>query len=51
MTAKKIVCLGAGSLYFRRAIGDLLVNAGLAGSELVMVDLVQEKSGRVAALG
>lgn len=51
MTAKKIVCLGAGSLYFKRAVGDLLVSEDLSGSELVMFDLVTEKSERVAAMG
>ncbi len=29
MPAKKIVCLGGGSLYFRRAIPDLLKNCFL----------------------
>jgi alpha-galactosidase len=51
MSSKKIACLGAGSLYFSRAISDLVVSDELAGSELVMFDLVSEKSIRMAALG
>lgn len=37
--AKKIVCLGGGSLYFLRAIPDLLVNERLANSEIVLYDI------------
>ncbi len=51
MPSRKIVCLGAGSLYFRRAIPDILVNEDLAGSEIVLYDLVHEKAERMAALG
>ncbi|MEA3401398.1 MAG: hypothetical protein U9R79_09190 [Armatimonadota bacterium] len=40
---KKIVCLGGGSLYFRRAVPDLLVNEDLAGSEIVLYDIDLEK--------
>jgi len=41
--ARKIVCLGGGSLYFRRAVPDLLVNEDLAGSEIVLYDIDLEK--------
>ena len=51
MNDRKIVCLGAGSLYFRRAIPDLLMCEGLSGSELVLYDVVTEKSERMAAMG
>ena len=51
MSSKKIACLGAGSLYFRRAIADLVVSTDLAGSELVLYDLVKEKADRMAAMG
>ena len=51
MASKKIVCLGAGSLYFKRAIADLLVSDGLSGSELVLFDIDQEKSTIMAAMG
>lgn len=51
MPSSKITCLGAGSLYFRRAIPDLLVNEDLAGSEIVLYDLVHEKAERMAAMG
>jgi alpha-galactosidase len=51
MPAKKIVCLGGGSLYFRRAIPDLLVTEDLAGSEIVVYDLDDEKAALVAGMG
>ena len=51
MPERKIVCLGAGSLYFRRAIADLLMSQDLSGSEIVLYDLVHEKSERVARMG
>jgi alpha-galactosidase len=51
MAAKKIACLGAGSLYFPRAIADLVVSAELAGAELVLYDLVKEKARRMMAMG
>ena len=49
--SKKIVCLGAGSLYFRRAMPDLLVSEDLAGSEIVLYDIDEEKSERMADMG
>jgi len=51
MPAKKIVCLGGGSLYFRRAIPDLIVTEELAGSEIVVYDLDGEKAALVAGMG
>lgn len=51
MPAKKIVCLGGGSLYFRRAIPDLLVTEDLAGSEIVVYDLDEDKAALVAGMG
>ncbi len=51
MGSRKIACLGAGSLYFPRAIADLVVSEDLAGSELVLFDLVKEKAERMAAMG
>ena len=41
--SKKIVCLGAGSGYFRRALADLAVTEGIAGSEITLYDLDYEK--------
>jgi alpha-galactosidase len=41
--SRKIVCLGGGSLYFKHAVSDLLVNPDLAGSEIVLYDLDLEK--------
>ena len=40
---KKIVCLGGGSLYFRRALPDLLLIEDLSGSEIVLYDIDAEK--------
>lgn len=51
MAERKITCLGAGSLYFLRAIPDLLVSPEIAGSEIVLYDIEQEKSERMAAMG
>ena len=51
MPAKKIVCLGAGSLYFPRALGDLVMTEDLAGSEMTLYDLDAEKAERMAAMG
>ena len=50
MPAKKIVCLGGGSLYFRRAIPDLLLSQDLGDSELVLYDIDSEKVERMAAM-
>jgi len=47
--SKKIVCLGGGSLYFLRAIPDLLIARDLAGTELVLYDIDAEKVERLAA--
>ncbi len=51
MSSKKIVCLGGGSLYFPRAIGDLVVRDELDDSEIVLYDLDIEKAERMAAMG
>ncbi len=51
MAAKKIACVGAGSLYFCGAIANLVSRAELADSEIVLYDLVQDKSDRMAAMG
>ena len=51
MAEKKIVCLGGGSLYFPRAIGDLLVREDLSGSEIVLYDIDAEKVELMAAMG
>jgi len=51
MPSKKIVCLGGGSLYFARALPDIAVVEGLAGSEVVLYDIDREKSELMAAFG
>ena len=49
--SKKIVCLGGGSGYFRRALADLAVTEGLAGSEITLYDIDHEKSEIMARHG
>ena len=51
MPAKKIACLGGGSLYFPRAISDLVIDSDLADSELVLYDIDAEKVEKMAAMG
>lgn len=51
MANLKITCLGGGSLYFRRALGDLVLEEDLAGAEIVLFDIDPEKATRMAALG
>ena len=51
MPSKKIVCLGAGSHYFSRALGDLAITEGLAGSEITLYDIDFEKAQLMARLG
>ena len=51
MPRKKIVCLGAGSHYFPRALGDLAINQGLAGSEVTLCDIDVDKAQIMARLG
>lgn len=48
-TARKIACVGGGSLYFRRAVPELLVREELAESEIVLYDLDLEKVQIMAA--
>jgi len=50
MIEKKIVCLGAGSLYFPHAFVDLASFHDLEGSEIVLYDLDFEKSQLMAGL-
>ena len=47
----KIVCLGGGSLYFQRVLGDLALEEELSGSDVVLYDIDAEKAERMAALG
>jgi len=51
MPSKKIVCLGAGSMYFPRALGDLAITPGLGGSEVALYDLDADKAELMAGLG
>ncbi|MDP7237011.1 MAG: hypothetical protein QGI34_09790 [Candidatus Latescibacteria bacterium] len=51
MSSVKIVCLGGGSLYFRRALPDLLMCRDLAGSEIVLYDIDAEKVEIMAGMG
>ena len=51
MPSKKIVCLGGGSMYFCRALPDLAVVQGLAGSDIVLYDIDREKSELMARFG
>ncbi len=50
MARKKIVCLGGGSTYFCQVLGDLVVAEGLAGSEITLYDIDQEKAELMARL-
>jgi len=49
--AKKIACLGGGSLYFPFALPDIVMQQALSGSEVVLYDLELEKAERMAAMG
>lgn len=51
MMKPKVVCLGAGSLYFPRAIGDLVLREDMADAEIVLYDLDDAKAGKMAAMG
>jgi len=51
MPSVKIACLGAGSLYFPRALGDIAISPGLGGSEVTLYDLDFEKAELMAGLG
>jgi alpha-galactosidase len=51
MPSKKIVCLGGGSRYFIRALGDIAVTEGLAGSEISLYDIDIEKAEIMAQHG
>lgn len=47
----KIACLGAGSFYFSRALGDIAITSALAGSELALYDIDLDKAKLMAQLG
>jgi alpha-galactosidase len=49
--ATKITCLGAGSLYFPRALGDIAITPGLSGSEITLYDIDLDKAKLMAELG
>ena len=51
MSAVKIVCLGAGSFYFPRPLGDLAISEDLHGSEITLYDLDATKAAMMAGLG
>jgi len=51
MPRTKIACLGAGSYYFPRALGNMAITEGLAGSEVTLYDLDFEKAQIMARLG
>lgn len=51
MAAKKIACLGGGSMYFARALPDLAAVPGLAGSEVTLYDIDLEKAQVMARHG
>ena len=51
MSNCKVVCLGGGSRYFRRALPDLVMCDDLSGSEIVLYDIDAEKVERMAAMG
>lgn len=51
MPSKKIVCLGSGSGYFARTLGDIVLAKGLAGSEITLYDIDLEKSEIMAEHG
>ena len=44
MASVKIACIGAGSMYFRRALADIAVNPGLSESEITLYDLDLDKA-------
>ena len=51
MPSVKIVCLGAGSAYFTRALGDLAIAEELAGSEVTLYDIDMAKCELMAHHG
>ena len=51
MPARKIACLGGGSLYFARALPDLAAVRGIAGSEVTLYDIDLEKAQVMARHG
>lgn len=51
MPSVKIACIGAGSQYFARALGDLAVARDLAGSEITLYDIDVPKAEIMARHG
>jgi len=51
MPGSKIACLGGGSRYFARVLGDLAVTPGLAESEITLYDIDLEKAELMAKHG
>lgn len=51
MPSVKIACIGAGSRYFARALGDLAVARDLAGSEITLYDIDVAKAEVMARHG
>jgi alpha-galactosidase len=51
MPSVKVACLGGGSWYYARALPDLVVSPGLAGSELVLYDIDSDKAQLMAHFG
>lgn len=51
MPNKKIVCLGGGSGYFTRALGDIIATPGLVESEITLYDIDLEKAELMAQHG
>lgn len=51
MASKKIVCLGGGGMYFSWVVKYFPVAPALAGSEIVIYDINEERARRMAAFG
>ncbi len=51
MASTKIACLGAGSIYFARALPDLALVPGIAGSEVTLYDIDGDKAEIMARFG
>lgn len=50
MPAKKIVCLGGGSMYFHGSMKEIVCQEDLAGSELVLYDIDAQKIAIAAGM-
>jgi alpha-galactosidase len=51
MANRKIVCLGGGGMYFKAIIKNFPVAPALAGSEIVIYDINEERARRMASVG